>query len=399
MDVRSNEPYWLIKNALAKSYSSLKEDISSEILVVGGGITGALIAYKLISSGRKVVLIDKRDICNGSTSASTAMLQYEIDTSLHELIEQRGLTCAVSSYQNCEKAIFDLKKIVDEIKSDCQFEFKKSIYFCSKKKELEFLEKEFEARKQHGFKVKWLEKDELKNLGLVAEAAIESETGAVMDCYKFAGDLLEYCSKKGVKIFDRTELDSIKEEDDKQIATTKEGFKIEIQHIVYCTGYESVENVKEDIVELKSTYALASEAFTKLPKAFQKHIFWNTSNPYLYFRGTKDGRIIMGGGDENFKNAKRRDALLPKKEKNLVKSFEKCFPDIQYTLDYSWAGTFGETKDGLPYMGKPDPSKNKHFVLGFGGNGITFSVMGMDAIIESLDNAPHPYLEYYKFGR
>ena len=399
MDVRSNEPYWLIKNALAKSYSSLKEDISSEILIVGGGISGALIAYKLISSGRKVVLIDKRDICNGSTSASTAMLQYEIDTSLHELIDQRGLTCAVSSYKNCEKAIFDLKKIVDEIKSECQFEFKKSIYFCSKKKEIEFLEKEFKARKQYGFNVKWLDKEALKNLGLVAEAAIESETGAVMDCYKFAGDLLEYCSKKGVKIYDRTELDSLIENGERQIAITKDGFKIEIKHIVYCTGYESVESVKEEIVELKSTYALASEAFKKLPKAFQKHIYWNTSDPYLYFRGTKDGRIIMGGGDENFKNAKRRDALLPKKENNLVKSFEKCFPDITYTLDYSWAGTFGETKDGLPYMGKPEPTKDKHYILGFGGNGITFSVMGMDAIVESLDKAPHPYLEYYKFDR
>ncbi len=399
MDVRSNEPYWLIKNALAKSYSSLDEDISAEVLIVGGGITGALIAYKLISEGRKVILIDKRDICNGSTAASTAMLQYEIDTSLHELIEQRGLTCAVSSYKNCEKAIIDLKKIVDEIKSDCQFEFKKSIYFCSTKKEMNFLEKEFEARKQHGFKVKWLDKEELGKLGLIAEAGIESDSGAIMDCYKFASDLLEYCSKKGLKIYDRTELDSIKEEEDTQIAVTNKGSKIQVNHTVYCTGYESVENVKEDIVELKSTFALASEAFEKIPKAFQKHIFWNTSQPYLYFRGAKDGRIIMGGGDENFKNAKRRDLLLHKKEKNLVKSFNKCFPDIPFKLDYSWAGTFGETKDGLPYMGKPDPATNKHFILGFGGNGITFSVMGMDAIIESLDNNPHPYLEYYKFER
>ncbi len=399
MDVRSNEPYWLIKNALVKSYSSLKKDIDTEVLIIGGGITGALIAYKLINEGKKVVLIDKRDVCNGSSAASTAMLQYEIDTPLHELIEQRGLTCAVSSYQNCEKAIFDLKNIVDKIKSDCQFEFKKSIYFSSTKKDVSFLEKEFEARKQHGFKVKWLSKEKLGKLGLIAEAGIESESGAVMDTYKFANDLLKYCSDKGLLIFDRTELKSVKNNNENQVVITKDDFKIQTRHIVHCTGYESVETLDEDIVKLKSTYALASEAFKKIPKAFQDHIYWNTSEPYLYFRGTEDGRIIMGGGDEDFKNAKKRDALLPKKEKRLIKEFNKCFPEIKFELDYSWAGTFGETKDGLPYLGKPDPETSEHYILGFGGNGITFSVMGMEAIFNSLENTPHPYLEYYKFGR
>ena len=107
----------------------------------------------------------------------------------------------------------------------------------------------------------------------------------------------------------------------------------------------------------------------------------------------------MGGGDRDFKNAKRRDALLPKKEKELTKSFKKCFPEIDFIADYSWAGTFGETKDGLPYFGKPKPEDNEHYILGFGGNGITFSVMGMEAVVHSINKTPHPYLEYYKFDR
>lgn len=137
-----------------------------------------------------------------------------------------------------------------------------------------------------------------------------------------------------------------------------------------------------------------------MPEPFKNHIFWNTEEPYLYFRGTKDNRIIMGGGgDENFKNARRRDSLLPKKEKSLLKAFKKTFPEIDFIIDYSWAGTFGETKDGLPYIGKPDLQKNESYVLGFGGNGITFSVMAMDCILPILRNEPHEFLESYKFGR
>ena len=100
MNIRSNEPYSLIKNSFTKSYPSLKENISSEVLVMGAGITGALIAYKLFSEGKKVVMVDRRDVCNGSTAASTSMLQYEIDVPLHKLIDQIGLTPAVSSYKD-----------------------------------------------------------------------------------------------------------------------------------------------------------------------------------------------------------------------------------------------------------------------------------------------------------
>ncbi len=399
MDIRSNEPFWLIVNSLPKSYPSLQKSITSEILVIGAGITGALMAYKLIETGKKVIMVDRRDICNGSTAASTSMLQYEIDVPLHKLIEQVGLTCAVSSYQNCENAIKDLKKIVTKIGSDCGFEYKKSVYFASSKNDIPFLKSEFETRQEHGFKVKWLSRESLDHLGLKAYAAIESQSGAVMDVYKLTNDLLKYCSEKGAEIYDRTDIEEIKTKNDKTIAKTKTGLTIEVEHVVHCTGYESTETIKENMVALKSTFALASEAFETIPQAFKKHIFWNTDSPYLYFRSTEDGRIVMGGGDSDFKNAIRRDALLPKKEKELTKKFQKCFPDIPFIADYSWAGTFGETKDGLPYFGKPDAEKNEHYILGFGGNGITFSVMGMDAIVHSINKTPHPYLEYYKFDR
>lgn len=399
MDVRSNEPYSLIVNALERSYPSLKKTISTEILIIGAGITGALIAHKLIAQGKQVAIVDKRDVCNGSTAASTSILQYEIDVPLHKLIEQIGLTPAVSSYQNCEKAIKDLKKIVNLIKSECGFKYQKSVYFASSKKDISFLKTEFEARKQHGFKVKWLSKKDLEQVGLKAYAGIKSASGARMDAYKFTNDLLEYLSEKGMDIYDRTQIESIKQLENKVIAKTKDGFTIEADEIVHCTGYESTETVSKSIVDLKSTFALVSEAFETIPEAFKNTIYWNTDSPYLYFRSTDDGRIMMGGGDRDFKNAKHRDALLPKKEKELTKAFKKCFPEITFIPDYSWAGTFGETKDGLPYFGKENLESNEHYILGFGGNGITFSVMGMDAIIHSINNSPHPYLEYYKFDR
>ena len=161
----------------------------------------------------------------------------------------------------------------------------------------------------------------------------------------------------------------------------------------------STETVQEKIVDLKSTYAIASEALKEIPPILKNAIIWDTSTPYFYYRATPENRIIVGGGDEEFKDAKKRDKLIPKKENFLVRQFQKRFPETKFKLDYSWAGTFGETRDGLPYFGKPNPKKNEHYVLGFGGNGITFSVMGMNSIIDSINNKKNQDLEYYRFGR
>lgn len=399
MDLRSNEPYWLIRNAFRESYPSLNKSIETDILVIGSGITGALIAWQLIQEGKEVVLVDRRDVCNGSSAVSTALLQYEVDVPLHQLIDQRGVETAVSSYKHCEKAIYDLKKIVDKIQSKCHFEFKKSIYFTSARKDIKMLETEFHSRKEYGFSVKWLDEVALLELGLKAYGGIESASGAVMDPYRFTHDLLMFCAKRGARIFDRTEITDIKNASDKLLAITHEKQTIKANHIIHCTGYESVNWLSEKIVNLKSTYALASEAVETLPVAFLNHIFWDTSSPYLYFRATSDNRMIVGGGDESFKNAAKRDALLAKKWNYLGTQFQKCFPAIDFKPDYIWAGTFGETKDGLPYFGRPEPEINEHYVLGFGGNGITYSIMAMDAINDSLHHTNHRFLDDYRFNR
>lgn len=90
MDLTSNEPFWLVKNGLLNSFPSVKSDIKTEILIVGGGITGALMAHKCIEEGYETTLVDRREVANGSTSATTSMLQYEIDVPLHELSEMIG---------------------------------------------------------------------------------------------------------------------------------------------------------------------------------------------------------------------------------------------------------------------------------------------------------------------
>ncbi|MBB5437228.1 glycine/D-amino acid oxidase-like deaminating enzyme [Pedobacter sp. AK017] len=400
MDIRSNEPFWLVKNGIKHAYPSLRESATCEVLVVGAGITGALMAHALIKKGYDTILIDKREIAYGSTSATTSMLQYEIDVPLYQLKELIGEQGAIASYKACRDAIYKLENLVQEIGSECSFEKKESVYFAGKSKDVAWLKKEYEARKLAGFEVKWLEKKEIKAIyGLLAEGAILSAEGGSVDAFCLAHDLIHYNVEKGLKVFDKTALKKVKYEKNGVTVLLDTGAEIKAGKIIYCTGYETQNMLPDKVVDLKSTYAMISERGDVHEKICEHTLFWNTDKPYLYMRTTDEGRMLVGGEDENFKNAIRRDLLLNKKRDKLMKTLKKYLPETKFIEDFCWCGTFGETKDGLPYIGAHPKFADSYFLLGFGGNGITFSVTGADMITEMMEGRPDLLSHYFRFQR
>lgn len=401
MKLTSSEPFWLVKNGILHSYPSLRENIKADILIIGGGITGSLIAHQCIKDGYKTVLLDRREIGHGSTSATTSMLQYEIDTPLHKLIELIGEREAVESYWACHESIDDLKKIVKKVKSDCGFKKKESLYFAAFKKDISSLKKEYEARKQFGFKVKWLEGEEIEKKYQLknAHAGILSKQGGSIDAFQLAHDILAFNVNKGLKVYDKTEVLKVESTGKGIIAYTDYKNTLEAKHVIYCNGFEATELIKEKIVKLLSTYAIVGEVNEDDQSYLHDTLFWNTADPYIYMRTTDDNRVLIGGEDEEFLNTSKRDALLPEKEVKLSKYLKKIFPNYDFRTDFGWAGTFGETKDGLPYIGEHPDFPNAYFVLGFGGNGITFSVIGMEMISNMLKGKSHSLEKVFGFGR
>lgn len=401
MDVKSNEPFWLVKNGLLASYPSLHSNAGCDVLVIGGGITGSLIAHQCVGEGYKTILIDKREVCTGSSSATTSMLQFEIDTPLYKLIELIGEKGAIASYEACYKAIDQLGEIAFRIKSKAGFRKKDSLYFAAFKKDVDWLKKELETRNKYGFEGKWLDGEEiLKKYGIHGTyGGILSTQGGSIDAFCLAHELLEYSHKKGLDIYDKTELSDVEYKRGFNLCTTATGVVIKAKKIIYCVGYEAAGMIKEKFVDLLSSYAIISEVNDELYRQYKDLLIWNTADPYLYMRTSDDGRFLVGGEDEEFRNPLKRDALIGQKEQKLIKDFKKLFPDKAFYSDFAWAGTFGQTKDGLPYIGEHADFKNSYFVCGFGGNGITFSVTGMEMVSNWLKGRKHRLSPYFAFGR
>ena len=180
---------------------------------------------------------------------------------------------------------------------------------------------------------------------------------------------------------------------------TEAGQIITARRVIIAAGFEAKAYLGAAAGRLKSTYALVSEPVPQLTNWHRESLIWETGLPYLYLRTLPDHRIIVGGEDEDFVNPTRRDALIAAKTRTLKRKFSRLFPEIELNVDYSWAGTFGETKDGLPYIGRHPQFPLGLFALGYGGNGITFSLVAAEIIRDGLLGRSNPDAHIFGFNR
>ncbi len=400
MDLKSGYPFWLIKYGLPFNYPALQKDLNTEIVVMGAGISGALMAYYLVKAGVQCIVIDTRPIGLGSTCASTSLLQYEIDVPLCELSKKIGLENAVSAYKLGVEAINSLRQIAGEIGYG-DFETKKSLYYAADKRDDSFIKEEYQVRKDNGFDVALLSEPDIEEMfHFKSTSAILSANAAQTNAYCFAHALHQFNIKNGCIVYERTEATEIVHNAKDVQLITKNGYRLKCKKLVYATGYEALDYVDKKIVQLNSTYAICSQP--KQPgqmPAICEALIWNTADPYMYMRTTIDNRIILGGRDEKFYNPIKRDKLLQKKQEQLEKDFQKLFPSKKFETAFSWTGTFGSTKDGLPFIGEYKKLPNSYFALGFGGNGITFSLLAAKYISELYVDADKKIPSMFSFER
>ena len=401
MDLHSGLPYWVVKNPLFDHFNPLTADYSVDVAIVGSGITGALVAHALCAAGVQCCVVDKRTIATGSSAASTALLQYEIDVPLCEMIQASGETTAVAAYRECLQSIADIGDVFKKIGHDPEFERASSLFYASSRRDVALLKREYAARKKFSLPVEFLDAAELsERFSISAPAALYNDASARMDAYSGATALLQHAMKThGLDVFSHTEITHWKKTRAGYRLITAGGHAIACRFVVIATGFEAGRFLPKRVMNLTSTYALVSEPLAPDALWPERCLIWETKDPYLYLRTTRQNRIIVGGEDEEFSNPVRRDSLLRKKIAVLERKFRKLFPEIPLVTDMAWCGTFSSTRDGLPYIGCWPGDKNMLFALGYGGNGITFSMIAARVLANIIRGIPDERTRFFGFDR
>lgn len=401
MDLKSGYPFWAVKNGLMHAFPPLAQDMRCDVAVIGGGITGALIADELSAHGFDVAVLEQRDIGWGSTAASTALLQYEIDTHMIDLAKRYDEPSAARAYLACAKSIEQLRALAGEVR-DVDFAMQKSLYYASRNRDVDVMRAEYALRKKHGLNVDWLEPAELKSrYALSAPGAILSDLAARIDPYRMAYRLLARVLKRGSKVFDRTVIDTINTTTRGVTLRSVDGTQVRCQHVVLAAGYANQRWLRRKVAKNRSSYAFITDpiAATSLGE-LAGTMMWESARPYLYMRSTGDGRLLVGGEDDAHDVPARRDKRVDGKARTLTKKVQKLFPQLPMKPAFSWAGTFAETEDGLPFFGAhPQYGRRVQFAMAYGGNGITYSMIGAGLIRCAIEGKTHPLAALFSFDR
>lgn len=401
MDLHSGLPYWLIKNQLFNYHNPLKEPLVVDVAIIGAGITGALVAHELCTAGIRCAVFDKRTVATGSTGASTAQLQYEIDVPLSDMIGKVGEENAVLAYQASLQSITDLEQVFESTTVRSNFRRVSSVFLASNQRGFRLLERECETRRYHGLPVSFLDADALFAAHrITAPGALKNTTAAQMDGYLAATGLLKHHMKKSdLKLFSHTEIVNYQERKGGYELLTGDGVIIKCKYVVIAAGFEAGQFLPKRVMDLNSTYALVSQPVMASQLWPERSLIWETSTPYFYMRTTPDNRMMIGGEDVPFRNPEARDRLLRWKIKRLERKFSKVYPDIPFVVDMAWCGTFSTTRDGLPFIGPWPGRKRMYFALGYGGNGITFSMIAAQLIKNKLTGVKDEREKVFAFNR
>lgn len=402
MQLNSGKIYWKFKSKINKIYPYLTHDIKADILVIGGGISGALTTYFLAKEGANVVTVEKNIIGYGNTIADTAALEYQLESEISRLEKNIGKKGATRVYKLCLDAISKIENINKEFKTPTGFSRQDNIFFTNKFMQKGAVAKEFEERKKSGFDAVYIDSHSLINLN---SGIVTKNASAVMNPYIFTQGLFEYLNTMdNVRIFENTKIEDVKCRIDEVECRTNNNFKIIADKVVMASGIETLKYIESSSAELYKTFTIVSKPIDKLKNFNTNFTARDTLEPSHILRFAPNNRIIYSG-----ENVKFSEKFLDNKYLNNISSdrYRRLFNNLQRTLygiddipiEYAFNSTVAKTKDELPIIDELPNMPNCFCNLAFGSNGILYAMIGADMLRNAVKGLYSKDMNMFKINR
>lgn len=393
-------PFWL-SSTEPVAYTRLTENKTTDVVIVGGGIAGVSIAYRLCKTGKKVVLIEDGYIGSGETGRTTAHLVTALDDRYYDLMDKFGEENTRLIAESHRSAIDFVERVVTEENIDCDFERVNGFLFLHPSDEPGSLDKELKAAQQAGLSV---EQTSI-HLGIQELEAIQFNRQAQFHPMRYLKGLCRAIVAMGGEIYTDTHAKDI----DHTGITTNEGMNVAANYVVVATN-SPVNN--KYVMHLKQyayrTYVIGAKiAKGSLPKA----LWWDTGNfeanaeipPYHYVRTSpldETHDLLIIGGEDHATGLADAEHMPEEKRYALLENWgRERFPQME-AIVYKWSGQVMEPMDSLAYIGRnPLDRKNVFIVTGDSGNGMTHGTIAALLISDLIHGKENPWEPVYSPSR
>jgi glycine/D-amino acid oxidase-like deaminating enzyme/nitrite reductase/ring-hydroxylating ferredoxin subunit len=393
----------------------LEVDEKCDVCVVGAGIAGLSVAYRLACERRRVIVIDKGPIGGGQTAYTTAHLSNAIDDRYYVIQHLHGREAARLCAESHTAAIHEIETIVTQEEIDCDFERLDGYLFVPPGETRDLLDRELHAARNAG----------VPHIELVSRSPWQGyDTGpclkfgnqAQFHPLKYLAGLAAAIEALGGRIYCDTELHDLREEEDPIRLITTDDMEIRAWAVVIATNTPI--NNRVTIHTKQAGYRTYAIGIRTPAGAVPKALYWDTTQeagqpanaPYHYVRTAMwnppdpgaansataaDELLIVGGEDHKTGQAHDSDERWTRLETWI----RQRFPYLGEVV-YRWSGQVWEPVDGVAFIGRnPGGPENIYIVTGDSGMGMTHGAIAGMLLADLVAERPNAWAKLYDPSR
>lgn len=382
--------YWEEERKNHDLFEEIKEDKKVSVCIIGGGLTGLQTAYNL-SDKLDVVILEKDRICGSTSGKTTGKITSQHGVFYDYLINSQSKEFAKTYLEANEKAIQNIKDIVEKEEIECDLEEESSYVFTKQETKLDMIKNEQKAVD----KLQKEKSDYVKEIELPTEisGAIEFKNQAQFHPLKYAYGLAKAIIKNDGKIYENTKVTDIKRENEKYVVYANKN-KVIADYVVLATRYPIMNVPGYYFLKMyqSTSYAMVFDAKKKLFDGM--YISYETPN--VSFRTIRDGErelLLAVGYDYKTGTEELRDGY-----QRLEVIVRKMYPDAEVL--YKWTAEDCISLDKIPYIGQYSSiMKNLYIATGFNKWGVTSSNVAANIITDKILQKENKYEEIFKSTR
>jgi gamma-glutamylputrescine oxidase len=394
---------WWFTTLLVKQFQHcppLDKDITCDVLVVGGGMSGISAAAEFLRRGLRVVVIDKNIIGGSSTGRSAGFLTPDSELELHQLVRRYGVEAARDIWEMPVRGIERLVENIDKFGFECGLLKQDSLFLGLGPSGKEAVEDEMKCRQDVGFTDQVLyDEGGLKGvIGAEKFSAGIRYTGTYgvnpLLCVQGFKDLF---IQHGMQVYESTAMERL----EGHTVHTHGGSVTADQIIIAADKPERSISAFADEIFHAQTFLSVSEPLNdrELARLFpggEQMQCWDSQLVYSYFRLTGDNRLLLGGGTAIttfLKNAYNNPGIIAR----VIRRFKEHFPFLRdLSFIQFWPGLIDTSRDLLPIIVRLPNLPHVQLIMGVVGLPWAAFAGGF-AARAALGQAGDEYTKYYPY--
>ena len=351
-----------------------------DFLVVGAGLVGSAAAYfaKQVHN-REVIVTDARDVGLGASGRNAGFMISGLDTYYHRAIEQYGQAVAREMWELSHQSIAHWRAFIKSSPFEVPLDSCGSMLLAETPQEAKELEAAAAALSKDKIDIEYYSKDPL---GRGYYAAIQQPLDAGVQPYLLTKSVM---AQSGAELIPSNELYRIEQDDDDYARVYTRQFIFRARYVMLCTNAWSpmIDPYFAGKVIPIRAQCLVTEKLEHVPIPYCGYSDYG----YMYYRSAFDGRFLLGGGRQHFKDEEANtteDCLNPNVHAYLDAYLKKYFPDVTAAVAHRWSGIMGFSADGLPLAGCLPDKPRVGFAVGFTGHGLAMGAATVERAVDKL---------------